>query len=146
MAQPGPIGPIRSSCRPVVAVLVAGIGFALVACSANPTPEPLPTSWTMALPTIERVTDSCGGVGLIDATLAGDPSDPRLAWLQTPGGRLEIVWPPGYTARFDRFVSNLEVLDPTGRVVYGLGDPIDGGCTAGPPNDPGSVLLILPPP
>ena len=45
----------------------------------------------------------CRGVGLT-AILRGDPADPHLAWIeQFPdgGGRREVVWPSGFTARFD---------------------------------------------
>jgi hypothetical protein len=96
---------------------------------------------TQALPTLEFSLGACRGVGL-DATLTGDPTDPRVAWLiGTDGRRQEIVWPPGLTARFD---PELQVLDRSGAIVFRAGDHIDGGCTAGPPNDPGSLLLIRP--
>jgi hypothetical protein len=55
------------------------------------------------------------------------------------GGRHEIVWPYGFTARFD---PDLAVLDASGKVVFRAGDPIDGGCVIG---GAGSPLLILPP-
>jgi hypothetical protein len=72
----------------------------------------------------------------MDTTLAGDPSDPRLAWLIQPGGkRLDVVWPPEFTARF---VPTLEILDAAGDVVFRAGDPVDGGCTDNP------YLLIEP--
>jgi hypothetical protein len=72
----------------------------------------------------------------MNTTLAGDPSDPRLAWLVQPGGqRLDVVWPPGFTARF---VPTLEILDAAGDVVFRAGDPVDGGCTEYP------YLLIEP--
>jgi hypothetical protein len=43
---------------------------------------------------------SCRGAG-IEATLRGDASDPRIAWLQDDAGNdISLVWPPGWTARF----------------------------------------------
>jgi hypothetical protein len=67
---------------------------------------------------------------LLDETLAGAPSDPRLAWLVGPGGkRLDVEWPPGFTARFD---PALEILDAGGNVVLRAGDAITGGCTGDP--------------
>ena len=113
------------------------------ACSASPTPEPLPTSFVVAVPTVPGV-GGCRGIGLTGASLAGNPSDPRVTWLNTSGVRREIVWPPGYTARFYRFSSPFEVVDASGRVVYRQGDLIRGGCVAGPDNDPASILLIDP--
>jgi len=86
-----------------------------------PTPSSFPN-----LPTVPSAEVACAGISL-NATLAGDPSDPRLAWLVQPGGkRIDVVWPPGFTARF---VPTLEILDAAGTVVFRAGDPIDGGCT-----------------
>ena len=83
---------------------------------------------------------ACGGVGM-DATLHGDPEDPRVAWLvnQVPGGRqrVEVAWPPGYRARFS---PALEVLDGSGSVKLREGDHIDGAC--GTTKD-GEVILGL---
>ena len=111
-------------------VLLAGtITFLLVACSARPTPS---------LPTLSEDTPACAGVGT-EATLAGSPTDPRLAWMVDPQGRRhEIVWPRGFSARFD---PDLAVLDASGKVVYRAGDRIGGGCATGTEN----TLLILPP-
>ena len=64
-------------------------------------------------------------------------TDPRVTWLVTRGGdRLEVVWPPGYTARF---TGGLEVVDSTGIVVFREGDAISGGCKRD-----GEVLIALP--
>lgn len=57
------------------------------------------------------------------------------------GGRRDIIWPPGFTARFD---PDLRVLDASGTVVLSKGDQITGGCVAGPPDNPGSLLVIRP--
>lgn len=113
------------------ALAVVAILSMLTACSVTPT-----------LPTLASDNGGCRGIGL-DATLAGSPADPRVAWLVVTrnGGRLEIVWPPGFSARF---TPHLEVLDASGRTVFRAGDKIAGGCVAGPPEDPGRLLLIRP--
>lgn len=103
-----------------------------MACGATPTPT---------LPTLTMLAEDipCAGVGT-EATLVGSRTDPRLAWMvDFQGGRHEIVWPRGFTARFD---PDLAVLDASGKVVYRAGDRIDGGCVIG---DSDSPLLILPP-
>ena len=97
---------------------------------------------TRPLPTLSSDNGGCRGVALLNVTLAGDPNDPRVAWLaSTGGGRREIIWPPGFSARFD---PNLEVLDAAGREVFRAGDKIGGGCVAGPAEHPASLLLIRP--
>jgi hypothetical protein len=105
-----------------------GVVVLLAACSTTPSPS---------LPTLATYSGGCRGVGL-DATLAGSSTDPRVTWLVgSEGGRGEIIWPPGFTARFD---PDLAVLDASGKVVYRAGDKIDGGCVVGP--NPGGLLLI----
>ena len=112
-------------------LLVATVVVLLAACGATPTPSP-------SLPTLASDVTVCEGVGGV-ATLAGSPTDPRLAWTVDPtGGRHEIVWPPGFTARFD---PDLAILDASGKVVFRAGDPINGGCAT---NLEGSPLLIVP--
>jgi hypothetical protein len=98
---------------------------------------------SVALPTLAFDNGACRGIGL-DATLAGDPADPRVAWLVGSGGeRQELIWPPGFSARF---APDLQVLDASGAIVFRAGDRIQGGCTAGPAGDPGSILVIRPRP
>ena len=113
--------------------------FLVAACGAlQPGPSALP------LPTDPYHSTACGGIGgggfMI---LMGAPSDPHLTWEVGPdGGRQDIVWPPGYRARFD---PSLEVLNPAGAVVFRQGDQIAaGGCVAGGPSNPGAVILIQP--
>lgn len=108
----------------LLAALVAASG-----CGALPRPLPAVESWTGA----------CRGVGL-EATLTGDASDPRVAWLiGSDGRRRDIIWPPGYAARF---TPRLEVLDEKGIVVFQDGSPVSGGCVTGP--DAQGPLLIAP--
>ena len=85
------------------------------------------------------VATACAGVGL-GAVLHGDAADPRVAWLVDTwhGTRIDVVWPPGYRARF---APDLEVLDASGVVVLRAGDAVTGGCGT---VDPG-ILLLEPP-
>ncbi len=100
-----------------------------------------PTSEAVALPTLTTDNGTCPSVGL-NVTLFGDAADPRVTWLvRDDGSRQDIIWPPGFTARFS---PKLEVLDASGSVVFRGGDRIDGGCTAGPPDDPAKLLIIRP--
>ena len=109
----------------------------VVAVLAGCAPSPAPTSTAaFTLPTVPSADGACAGIGLMDTTLAGSPTDPRLAWLVQPGGkRLDVVWPPGFTARF---VPALEILDAAGDVLLRAGDTVAGGCTGDP------YLLIEP--
>lgn len=116
------------------------LAVALGGC-ASPPPSPAVTqaAGLLALPTVDtRGWDACGGVGLVHAVLTGDPTDPRVAWLDQAQGRTDVVFPLGLRARF---APNLEIVDQTGRVVARAGDVIDGGCVTG--GDLGSPLLIL---
>jgi hypothetical protein len=120
--------------RPGLALLIVilGLAMSLIGCGSSATPTPIGPK----LPTVPSADSACAGIGLMNTTLAGDASDPRLAWLVQPGGkRLDVVWPPGFTARF---VPTLQILDADSNVVFRAGDPIDGGCTGDP------YLLIQP--
>jgi hypothetical protein len=84
--------------------------------------------------------DGCGGVGFLDAYLHGSQTDPRVAWLDFgKGGRREVVFPIGYTARF---MPKLEILNEKGEIVGREGDAIDGGCVTGV-GGPHEPMLIL---
>jgi hypothetical protein len=97
---------------------------------------------TVPLPTVRFQSNKCFGIGGGFVILRGDPNDARLTWETglDGSGRQDIVWPPGYRARF---APGLEVLDPSGRVVARDGDRVPaGGCVAGPPDDPTKVVLV----
>jgi hypothetical protein len=71
----------------------------------------------------------CAGIGLIDATLQGDPDDPSVAWLAIKDhGTRGLIFPKGFTARF---TPSLEILDATGQVKFRAGDTIDAACLWG---------------
>jgi hypothetical protein len=115
----------------LMAALVATLALVVAACG----PE------TLSLPTEERTAEqlSCAGIGL-DATLAGDASDPRRAWLVQAGSgdRIDVVWPAGYRARF---APAIEVVDAGGNVVMTEGDQVTTACVIG--GDPEAPLLIV---
>ena len=75
---------------------------------------------------------ACAGIGT-DAILRGSATDQRVVWLEdaASGRRMELVWPPGYTARF---VPKLEVLDQRGNVVAREGHSVIGVCVTGADN------------
>jgi hypothetical protein len=86
-----------------------------------------------ALPTIapppSGTSSDCDLAGL-RGTLAGSAADPWLAWMVPGDGtRVDVKWPPGFTARF---APGLEVLNPAGAVVARAGDETQlGGGLAG---------------
>jgi hypothetical protein len=88
---------------------------------------------TIPLPTVATADRFCREIGY-EGVLRGDPADPRVAWgeKQTRVNHLvlrkELVWPPGYTARF---TPELEILDASRRVRLVAGDVIEGGCVGG---------------
>jgi hypothetical protein len=124
---------------PLLGLLAAAV---LSACGTVP-PSPAASTTTLAalifpLPTVGAADGSCLGVAIVDATLTGKPSDPRVAWLTSPTGRHDVVFPPGFQARF---TPKLEVLNAGGDVVARDGTTVSGGCITGP--EPNAPLLIL---
>lgn len=113
----------------------------LLGCGTVPATD-RPSPLLLPLRTVAVVPRVCLGIGG-GATLVGDPNDEHVAWLEGFGNRGEVVWPPGYVARF---APDLEVLDPSGNVIYREGDVMPGGCAVGPPDDPPSLVLIIPEP
>jgi hypothetical protein len=104
--------------------IVAGCGLA-------------PWQPTTELPTLAGYNGACRDVAL-NGHVTGDLADARVAWLvDDRGGRRDIVWPPGYSARF---TPKLEILDEKGVVAFRDGDSVRGGCVTG--RDPHGPLLI----
>lgn len=144
---------------PVVALgrsslmLGAVIAVTVLGCVAGPsTPAPaIPTSITNSLPTPapnSLANEGCSVVELEGAQLAGGFDDAGvrlLVWLNSPGGRIELVWPPGFGIRTYRFgIRNFDIVAVDGAVVYTEGDMIDRACLAGPREDPRAVVLLPP--
>lgn len=61
---------------------------------------------------------------LATGTLAADPGDPALVWLDGGNERIDLTWPHGYRVRF---VPDAEVIAPGGRIVAREGQPISFG-------------------
>jgi hypothetical protein len=122
------------------AIVVAVVALLLGGCATPlPLPSATPTVASIGLPTVTRLPEACAGVGLVGAVLAGDPHDPRVAWLKTTSGdgRLDIVFPPGFSARF---TPHLEIVNAAGQVVASEGDAVNSGCYI---DNGGSPLLVL---
>jgi len=71
---------------------------------------------------------ACAGVGL-DAVLVGSGNDPRKVWLEAgqPRGRIELVWPVGFTVRFGQGAA-FDVLNAAGKIAIAGGSHITGAC------------------
>ena len=115
--------------------------IALVVCAActglgsSPVPSRFPG--LLALPSVVIQGDGCAGVGLGDnAVFAGDPDDPRVAWVQQGIARMDVDFPPWLGARF---TPELEIVDASGQVIARTGDRVEGGCAMGD----GKPLLVL---
>jgi hypothetical protein len=101
----------------------------LIGCGAQ-TARPLPTA---------EFPERCRGVA-VEATLAGDAGDPRIAWLvHDSGDETPLLWPSGWSARF---APSLEVLDDRGVVRMRSGDRFASVCLKGGADDPSSVMMV----
>ena len=114
---------------------VTGLAVALASCGSAPSPSPVRSlgPGEMALPTFSTDSWLCAGGGFVDTwVLHGDPADPRVTWITGPTAeRRDIAWPRGSSARFDL---ELEVLDPSGRVVAHEGSVGTGSCLSPDPH------------
>ena len=103
----------------IAALVVVGTLAAVVAgctpAGPKPTPPPLGALGALTLPTLAGWTGACRGVGLGGVVLTGDPSDPRVAWMMAGSTRSDVLFPPGFTARF---TPRLEVLDGAGHALF----------------------------
>ena len=102
--------------------------FLLMCCgSAVPSPVRSIGPGEVLVPTFVADGWLCAGVGFVgDFVLHGSRSDPRVAWLTGPGGeRRDLAWLAGSSARF---APELEILDPSGRVIAREGSAATGGC------------------
>ena len=116
--------------RPWRFVVLAALAALLAACGLG---------GPVALRTDASWNGGCAfGVG-IDAVLHGSPTDSKMAWAEDrmSGGRLELIWPRGFTARFSQ---GLEILDRDGDVVGHEGDLLIGRCL--PQEDDAGALRV----
>lgn len=117
-----------SDLREVVldtAVFFTSLALALVGCSPSRT-DLSTTSVESRIDLPTASAESCAGRA-VPAVLRGDAADATVAWIEGYWSheRIDVVWPTGFTGRFD---PDLEILDPSGRVVLREGDYIDGTC------------------
>jgi hypothetical protein len=125
--------------RPATVALVGVL--VLVGCSSNPWPgrsfRPL-NSGEVPVRTLEPANVLCAGGGF-DAVLRGAPGNPAETWItyDVDGRREEVVWPPGYSARFE---PALLVFDESGTLIAREGSQVLGGC----PMPGGGFLVDLP--
>lgn len=129
-------GAVRVHSARLAIALVASIASSAAGCATDRPSDPagqgriaLPTAHPRTLPSGE--IQGCSET-LEPATIHGAPGDRRVAWLVPMGGgrRIDLVWPSGYTARFD---PALRVLDQTGAAVLAEGDYLDSTCAIGDP-------------
>ena len=84
------------------------------ACAGSPAADAGDATGTQASPT-SAASDTLVG------TLGGDPAlEGGCVWLDTDTGRVEVVWPDGYTASAEP----LELRGPDGEVVAAAGDDV----------------------
>lgn len=58
---------------------------------------------------------------MIEGTLAGDPGlEGGCAWISTPGGSYEVIWPSGYRVEF----TPLRLIGPDDEVIAEEGDTV----------------------
>jgi hypothetical protein len=119
---------VRRQVSPSAVAVLLLVGVVMAGCASPASPSLSPG--TFVLPTVTDVGEACAGIGFENETLTGSPTDARVAWLTgpEPGSRLDVVFPPGFTAHFD---PNLEILDTADEVVARAGDPVSGGCYMG---------------
>jgi hypothetical protein len=121
---------LMPTVRATVAVLIV---LPTAACAAAETqPHSVITTDRDGLRTFSVVREldgnpvACAAFTLadpVDGSLQGDPAGrPDTVWLEGPDGRhLSVVWPGGFTVRFDPAVS---LVDDLGKVVASAGDPV----------------------
>jgi hypothetical protein len=123
-----PIGPRSTKIWSSVLVLA---GCLMIGCTSRVVATPIDLgSNRFALPAAnwerDGVTLLCAGVGFVGATINGSPDDPVVVWVDRGGTNLRLSWPSnGYVAQFTPL---LEVIDPSGQVVFRAGDSVGNGC------------------
>lgn len=109
---------MRAMATLALAALLAG-------CGGPPTADPDPTPGAAAQPTPQAMASPTIATQPLVGTLGGDAQlEGGCVWLDTDVGRIEVLWPEGWTVGTDP----IELRDPDGEVVAGEGDElgIDG--------------------
>jgi hypothetical protein len=93
---------------------------------------PPPSAPILTIDTSPRTSGpplACAGVGLDDATLHGDATDPRVTWIDMKDhGSRSALFPKGFTARFE---PDLEIFDASGHLRYREGSVLTAACVWG---------------
>jgi hypothetical protein len=103
----------------------------LIGCTSRAVATPVALgSNRFALPAANWERDGrtllCSGVGFIGAKIRGSPDDPVVVWVDRDGTNLKLAWPSnGFVAQFTPL---LEVVDPSGQVIFRAGDNVGNGC------------------
>lgn len=101
---------------------VSAVAFILAGCAgaggpggSGPGSPPAPKATQGPASPPPQATDALSG------TLGGDAGlEGGCAWLDTPQGRYEVLWPSGYRVEQEP----LRLIGPDGRVVAEAGDPL----------------------
>jgi hypothetical protein len=112
----------------IAAFLTTGCGGAGATLLPTVLVRPLPSTFNPAPSTTLICNDQ-----LLEGTLNADPSDAWGAWVVTSGGgRVNVLWPPGFAISFDSPKARL--LGRNGQQLATVGDPLRlGGGTADDP-------------
>ena len=127
----------RSSCSAESRRRATGIAVLLVVvlagCGSGAPSTRLLGPGERWLPVADWSGRFCAGGGFIgDYRLHGSPDDPRGAWMTfEDGSRKELAWSAGTSARF---VPELQVIGPDGKVIAEEGSLVTGGCPVGDAN------------
>jgi hypothetical protein len=95
--------------------------------SPSPSPPQPTVATVLRLPfaPASRFEEPCAGSEPGGGILAGEPADPRVVWIDERGRRLDLLWPPGFSARVGPPIS---ILSPDGSVLARVGDPAPALC------------------
>jgi hypothetical protein len=105
--------------------------FVFGCSSIETSPLPPTIEGSIPLPAVQTHQDGheilCAGGGYVGRVeLHGSRSNPAVTWITFPDGdRRDVVWPEGYTARFE---PNLIVFTERGLIVASEGSLASGGC------------------
>lgn len=75
----------------------------------------------------------------LEAVLRGSPGDVRVFWLESGDQRIDVRWPPGFTARTGEV---LELVSGDGSVIARAGDLVAVGGGFGPSDDAFGICMI----